>query len=373
MKWFTLIGSIAMLSVAYADGVKDSKNRVAPAAANKGNVVSQKPKTQLASQSSKSQAASAATDEKDCCDFFFTADYLFWTAREQGLEYATTGIALTSLGGAPAENGHLFSPDWKWSSGFKVGAGITFNERNWDLYLNYTWLHSNASDTHTLQPYHSATLFPYSADNAIFYLLNGITPDYSTAHSNWDLHLNVLDLELGRTFLVSEFLVLRPHFGLKASWQEDDFHHRYVSIATSTGGTISGKRDQDYWGLGLRAGVKSKWFFVKHWGAYGDLAISALWSHYDLHNTDTVVRTDGVTTPIMDMKETVRSLQPVIEIALGLLYETDFNDGKYRFNIHAGWEMQSWINQNQRIALVQVGSKGDLSLQGLTAGLRFDF
>jgi hypothetical protein len=366
--WLTLTCAITMVSMAYADTMNDSENLVAATTPSKGSALPQSQKGKIATKVSETPSSPSVSNEKGGCDFFFTADYLYWTAREQGLEFATTGIALTSLGNhAPAQSGHVFSPDWEWNSGFKVGIGVTFNERNWDLYLNYTWLHTDASESFTLKDYQPNVLFPYSADNAVFYLFNGIQGEYTNARGRWDLHFNVLDLELGRTFVVTDYLTLRPHFGLKSSWQDDDFHHTYGNLA----GSISGKRDQDYWGIGLRAGVKSKWFFVKHWGVFGDLALSALWSHYKLHNTDTF--DNGTSIPLMNMNETVHSIQPVIELVLGFLYETTYNDDKYRFNIHAGWEMQSWINQNQRIALAQVGSKGDLSLQGLTAGLRFDF
>jgi hypothetical protein len=59
---------------------------------------------------------------------------------------------------------------------------------------------------------------------------------------------------------------------------------------------------------------------------------------------------------------------------LGLRYDYWFSDDDYRFRIAASWENQLWLHQNHFIkALDAADVLGNLSLQGFTLNVRFDF
>ena len=62
----------------------------------------------------------------------------------------------------------------------------------------------------------------------------------------------------------------------------------------------------------------------------------------------------------------------VLELELGLRWETWFNDDNYRLSIQAGWEQQTWINWSQFIFRVD-NSNRDFSMHGLNLKFRFDF
>ena len=71
-------------------------------------------------------------------------------------------------------------------------------------------------------------------------------------------------------------------------------------------------------------------------------------------------------------------MRPVVEMALGLRYETLFSNDNYQFFVQAGWEQQIWLDQNQFIRSVfehnsSFSTSGELTMQGLDVkvGLAF--
>ncbi|MCB1066804.1 MAG: MOMP family protein [Simkania sp.] len=301
-------------------------------------------------------------------DPFFTADFIYWTSRQEGLSYAITGadVRLLAIDTSP---GSIHQPDWEFSPGFKVGAGLQMQHDGWDVYANYTWLHSDANDSVSDENGILPTL-----TNALYILLNasvGIIsgrPDKAT--TSWSHHFNVIDLELGRNYYISSALTLRPHVGLKGTWQDQDLHTVYY---ITDGTTFATHGHQDSWGVGVRAGLDTCWYFIPSFGLYGDFALTGLWSGFNSTRKDREKLPNLEVTEYLNTTDINHSVKPVIEFGIGLRYEYYYNQDDFRFLIQAGWEEQIWLGNNQFIDVAEYGDRGNLSLQGLTLEVRLDF
>ena len=306
-------------------------------------------------------------------DVFFTADFIYWTIREDGLEFAaTTGFASSSTNTSTSQ-GKIFHPEFKFEPGFKAGLGLDFDHDGWDLYAQYTWLRAKHDHEH-VHPSPTTLLIDF------FILVNGAftggvgsTATWTSASAKWHEDFNVVDLELGRNFYISRYLMLRPHFGLKGTWQTQKFDVSFDGTISTQSTTISSTNHENIWGIGIRAGLDTAWHFTRSFSLYGDIAVTGLWEQFEIKRSDllfnNVTRTGTVG---FHAKNNFHTIEPIFEWEIGLRWETWWCDDDYHFSIEAGWEEQTWLGQNQ---FISTGSNGDnlLSLQGLTTGIRFDF
>ena len=109
------------------------------------------------------------------------------------------------------------------------------------------------------------------------------------------------------------------------------------------------------------------------------MSFSGMWLHYDIARKDKYTLTNDTTLQIdldattVNMQDQLRIVKPVIEVSIGLRAETYYSCGRYHILLEAGWESQIWVNQTLFISLSDHYDRFDLTLQGLTARVRFDF
>ncbi len=295
-------------------------------------------------------------------DVFITADFILWTYRQEGLEFAMTGAT-----GTVTQQGSLHEPDFALEPGFKVGLGLNLGHDGWDVFAEYTWLTTDESNSVTDS---NGTMVNLWAQGAAAQFMSG----------RWDSNFNVIDLELGRNFFVSQYLTMRPHYGFKGTWQSQDYTVvSELRTDPTDPNTLTQRRtmnqDFDYWGFGIRTGMDTAWHFNKSWSLYGNFAISALWSGFDIDRTDdTFDPNTDTTTRTVNTNNDFSTVLPVLELAIGLRWETWFSNDDYHFGIDAGWEEQVWWGMNRYIVLNQPQrDNGDLTFQGFTLKFRFDF
>lgn len=320
-------------------------------------------------------------------DVFMTADFIWWKATEEGLKYALTG---TNAGPAASVNsadlytapskGKTMSVGEDWAPGFKVGLGLNLGHDGWDIYTQYTWLH--ASDSNSISSSKNQVAFP-----AILPFADGASFTGNSASSKWDMHFNVIDLELGRNFYLSQFLTMRPHIGLKGTWQDHDWKTRLngqdfsIQVKGTSNVSVTGpvrhNKGYDVWGIGVRGGFNVAWYLSKCWSIYGDLAFSALWTNY--YNQTQYLATQNTSTGTTETRvwlntdnDNIYTCKYIGELEIGLRWETWFYDDNYHFAIQAGWEQQVWMNWSKFSQPFDENSH-DLALQGLNLKFRFGF
>jgi hypothetical protein len=321
---------------------------------------------------------------------YITADFIWWKAYEEGLSFAWDGAPLAPTAVPPdATPGEMFRPKFKWEPGFKVGLGNKFAHDGWDLYAQYTWLRSNSSRNDN-----DDDCCERESDNIIawsnYWLPTNVGPEavlMGEEYAKWNLHFNVLDLELGRNYYISKYLTLRPFAGMKFSWMKQKYKVNYSDIifvqdendsvssnvVIPDGSNIKLNFDQKEIGVGLRAGMNSAWYFCKWLGAYGDFALSGLWNRFKEHRTDEINTPSATEYLSFDIKDKIYDVTAVLELGIGVFFEWAFSNDAYMLQLAVGWEDQVWFNQNQFIFVENTNAPGNLAFQGLTVRAEFAF
>ncbi len=323
-------------------------------------------------------------------DVFITADFIYWTARQDGMQYAYTGadtVVSPSLVSTIPSKGNTFYPPRKFDPGFKVGLGLNLGHDGWDVFLEYTWFHTNHNNSATSGSLPSQRLIPayetqyqmsHQHGHFDFELLS-----FDSMTAKWRLQFNNFDLELGRNYYISQYLTLRPHIGLKGNWYTQNYN--VAGFGPWYGDTpfgfgydytdtesVTTDMKQKWWGVGIRAGVDASWYFDKNWSIFGEWALSGLWGRFDVTEqgafVGSITTEEAQTSTVLWSGNSFHSVKGVAEFELGLRFDYWFSDDDYHFGISAGWEIQYWMNQNQMTI-----PNGDLGFQGLDVKVRFDF
>ena len=303
-------------------------------------------------------------------NLFLFGDYLYWIAQEDGLYYAQTGSGSGTANSPPSGSidfdGHLKKIKPKWESGARIGLGYTFPKEGYDVGLYWTWITSNASDSARTS---DANLLPLWA-----------SPDISSpllasfAKGNWDLDLNMLDLEWGRSSWFGGHFSLRPFFGIRGLWIDQDLKNHYNYNTTPV---VFGKlhSESDFKGAGLRAGADMRFTIPHGFSFYGIASGSLL---YGTFNAGLQIHENQF--PIADTDDTFWQGISSLQLALGLAWDTHFSKDHLHIEFHLGWEQNAWFGVNQMNHYMGQLSTGDyfkensrLTLQGIVAGGRFDF
>ncbi len=278
------------------------------------------------------------------------AEALYWQSNMGSLSY---GI----------EHGHVKQLDFDWNWGVRAGLGYKIPHDKWDLYAVYTHLignaHGHAGEGHAVFP---------------SWAFAGGGSFSKKAKAHWHMDLNMGDLELGRNCLPSKWLLFRPFMGVRGLSIDNDYTVDY------TGGSLASSdfhADSDFWGVGLRVGVDSLWGLGKGLGIYGNGSASLLSGHFDVHETEKFKK--GHSSHV-NIENDVDNVVAAADLALGLQWDYLFSNDRFHFGFKFGWEFNIFFDQNQLFNFLSSDhpssiqfKKDDLTFQGLTLGLRFDF
>lgn len=297
--------------------------------------------------------------------FAISGDFIYWETREDGLEFAYSGQAGYAVTpSATLPQGQAYYPGFSYQPGFKVALEADLGHDNWDLAAEYSWLIAKQQSNSVTQDYATTTLFPTILTQTVD--ADAVNNPLTNASGVWGLHYNVVNLELGRDYFISENLTFRPHYGLSGAWLNQTYNVDYVfesQGSTTVTANLTEAYSQKFWGVGFRTGLDSGWHFDENWSIYGDFAAAVLWSSFkvasseydnlaDAYNINTLSQTYGV--------------QTVLDLEMGLRWSMVFDENSFGMMLQAGWDQQVWINHNQI-------TSGNLNLQGLVVKARFDF
>jgi hypothetical protein len=309
---------------------------------------------------------------RDGLDLFFTADWLIWQAHENGLSYAVKAQA-----GLPPETALYKSSvknmEFDWDFGFRLGLGYNLPHDGWDLYANWTWFEDKASQTTSVGSSHA--LLPISA----YPPANEDTMGFRSAHAKWRLHLNMIDLDLGREFFVSKWMTLRPFVGLRTAWvrqHQSVTFTKALSESDQTGALLKGTNN--YWGIGPRTGLNTQWGLGSGFSLFGNMGCSLLYGFFQVDTYQNQLLSGGAHNDAVSNTDSNRVGRVITEVALGLRWDTMFMDDGFHFGIQGGWEQLMFFGQNQFKTLLNtaggfVANQGDLTIQGWTLAIRLDF
>jgi hypothetical protein len=280
--------------------------------------------------------------------FFFTGEWLYWRTRQEGTEFATTKKV-----------------NFDFQSGFRVGLGVHLPLDRWEMYVNYTRFNPDGSERAHGSFY---PLFLFEGAGA-----QG--PSVAEAHVHWEIKFQNLDVEISRAFYIARTLVLRPFFGLKGAWIDQDAHIRYEGGFIPEGQIFHTHFKNDFKGAGPLIGVESNWFLGAGFSLFSDAAAALIVGHFD--NEQEQHQLSGA--KVVDLNSDFNLVSPTVQIIAGLAWDRNFNKERWHVGLSAGFEAQYWWNQNQieqftdKDFPIYVREKGDLAFYGLTLRARLDF
>ncbi len=329
---------------------------------------------------------------------FFSLDFLYWQAQEDALEYVQHDKPSLTNYRIALEDLHF-----DWNPGFKLGLGYIFPQRDqWDVSLSWTYLHSKA---HASIATNDPTLKTDVLRPIWLSVVLGSVADRASAH--WALNYNLLDLDLGRDYFIGRWLSLRPHIGLRGASIHQDYNVHYHGgfQYSDSGGThtlfknTSLNADNDFDGIGFRLGADTDWHISSQWSILANISGSLVYGKFKVREAydGGKLQATGVTVFILDTPLTERQtfwrLRPCMESELGLQWHKFFHAEKYRVAASATYNFVYWPNQNELINIVTAKDnttidanntnsnsdlatfhqQGNLQLQGVKVGVRFDF
>ncbi|MDQ5956751.1 MAG: Lpg1974 family pore-forming outer membrane protein [Candidatus Rhabdochlamydia sp.] len=257
--------------------------------------------------------------------------------------------------------------DYKYESGFKLGLGYNLFYDYWDIFANWTRLHTqpHSSWNSPNQLLTTSLLDPFQGSSII---------RSSSVSSRGNLHFDTVDLELGRRLFLGRNLAIRPYAGLKGAWVTSRLNTSYVGISDPlfNSATVSLKNRNQ--GVGLRFGMQGRWDLgCSNFAILANVAGAVLWNNIKTRNDTNEFLPNGNLTLGGGSKHAhYRTLTPLVECFIGLDWGSCFYK-KYYLGISAGYEMQFWWDYNTFFVAYRNTTMYDLKLHGLTATITIDF
>jgi hypothetical protein len=361
-KDFLLLTVFSLIMASHASGIaSDNESRVTLLETQMNEVST---RTVHGNYGAKTATASPLISGEN---WFFTGDMLWWHVDEGGTDYAQL---YTSTGGSgfSLESRKL---NFKWDYGFRAGIGTTFNHDKWDLYLNFTWFRADNSNASSL--HNGSFLVPMD-------MADPLEATHVKAH--WNIHFYDLALNLGRNYFISPQVAFHPYFGLKGAWISQT-RRSYAEVFAPFTGELNSKDRNDFWGIGPDVGIEGKWFIVSGFNLFASAGGAIFWGDFDVRHKEF---SPTFKTTRFNLKFDTHQVVPMAQLQLGLGYETNIYHDQYHIAFNARYEYQYWWQQNQMTysafsntistetnTLRYLRYAEDLSLQGITVDVRFDF
>ncbi len=341
-----------------------------------------------------------------------SADLLYVVAQEDNLNFASK---INADNPNLNSKGTLYDPHFRWDWGSRVAIGYLFDKfDNWDLYLDWTYVHGRGKNTVSTPDDFTAVepidLYPTWGGSTT---LNGIAGGFFVNDSqaegilnssvSWMLNLNLIDLDLRRSFYIGKKVTLHPFAGLRGAFIDQDYTVHYVSkyhtfpVLTSAPSQMKAKND--FKGLGFHGGFNFLWHFSPNWGVNAQVAGSLLYGTFHVRQDYQSQAFDFIEPDTLFLHpsrfKTRRNLHQActnLEGSLGIYWETSFNKQKNHILLGLSYELAEWFDQNQMTrpffdvshshdeghgsgpALNDTRyNTGDLSYAGASFRMRFDF
>lgn len=306
---------------------------------------------QLNASSPKETNLSSRPREQDKTIAIF-ADALYWKASET-VDWAFTLKTKPDFVASGYKN-LLFN----WEPGFRVGVGYNMHHDQWDTQLSYTWFQAQANQ-------HASG----NVTSGFLAARLSLLEPFQRGKIDFNLHYNMFDWDLGRSFLVSPALCFRPYIGVKAGWINQRLQMKWTSPNYFAFETVK----NNFRGGGPKGGLESQWILgniERHvFSLKGTFAAAYLWGSWTLRDKFTDVLATKTSIPMG--RRNFGSL--MLQGLLGFGWDFNFDRERSHFCLDVSYEIQDFLNHFQVFSNASGTQNADLILQGLTAELRFDF
>ncbi len=302
-------------------------------------------------------------------DFYASASYTLWTARQEGMALSVGNISPSAF-----NPGKAFYPNFKLRSGFKIGLGTFVGHDNWDLGVGYTWFRNEKNGFSSSSTSNSS--FPT-------WIVGTVIPAIIDQTSGkWDDSFNRIDIKLGRAFYLGRTLATKPFLGLMGALEKQTLDIKYTNHNDSSfPSLITEANQQKWWAIGPYLGCNSSFICGRcdnsEWSLFFNGGSSLAFGNYKTKNS-TLFYVPALDGPIRETEfngnNSVWNFSPMLELSLGLRFET-FHSATYKWAslVELAWEGQVWLSHNQMALLNKLCDGSNYSLQGLTFTLHGAF
>lgn len=282
------------------------------------------------------------------------AELLWWSTYTTGLDYVVE--TKTQLGHPTFLNDatvHALTNTY--DAGLRVSLAYYLPHDDWDLTATWTTYRNHQANFKTAPI--EGTLFPiWSNPDA------NLSPPMSAlaltkARGHWKFKLDLIDLALGRAFMVSHSLSMKPHIGLRYAKLDQTWHVHYIGAITPENQSQAQLHHRfkdiihdsnDFWGFGLRSGLDTNWSFCPGFSLYTNAA--AAWLHGHFHITQQEYWRNKSTREKQNrlkLNNRFRAGRATTDIALGLKWDHQFEGDRFHLAVKLGWEHHLFFGQNQ--------------------------
>lgn len=311
----------------------------------------------------------------NCVDVFVTSSFTYWNPTQENMEL---GI-LASSDLLYKANGKVENLDPGYKPGFKVGLGMNLDRDDWDLYSEYTWFRGSF---HEAKSAHSPgfSIFP------CFEVPSLSSTSFLRAKEKWDLHMDLIDLNLERRHFVGKKLMFHPFFG--ARWArilqkvQAAYYEEYLDEFVFTNLFVTKRTNS--WGIGPRTGVTLDWMLGCGFNMFGKAAVDMLFTQYTKLNfkqntTNASGQIVGGNNYRIDQKD-LNFVKAHSELEFGFSWGTYSFCNKWYIDLSASYTFQVFFDQNmfrkfwddQSIGAT-LAPTGNLYIQGMNIAARLDF
>lgn len=298
------------------------------------------------------------------------ADYLYWQASEDGLEYALKQTAETPFG----IQGKVDSIDFPFKNGFRIGGGMVLPRYDWQIEVDWTRFFNYFRE----ESQQSAVGNPSLTGLWMSPVGHGYI-GWGGADFSWDLKFDSLDIDLLRIGFANPNFSLAPRLGLKRAWIKQHFHVRYETGYDPLSGLLANafydvRFSNDFRGIGPRVGLDTHLWMGWGFNIGANAAAALVYGAMHSHRIDVSSQFGGI-----DLAENVNRFRPMAQGEISLEWSKCVDD-LVRIQLCVGFEAQYWWGQNQLRTQVSsslppssLKANGGLTLKGLDLHARFDF
>jgi hypothetical protein len=296
-----------------------------------------------------------------------TVDALYWQMMQNPMWcYTMTGYEGTSQN-PQIENFKTLSYDFK--PGIRANIIHDLMPNCFDLRASYTWYYTKTSDDASGSWVTPVYLPPRVLIKHDF---------YEYAHIDWSANFNIIDLDIGKSFIHSPLLTIRPYLGLKGGWIYQKINGLWQNPIVNQQRTTYQDKERflnNFAGLGPKLGVSNDWALYKtcncQFSLLGEFETAFLFGHWNLY--DNIITNEPGVIGAYTHAGNRHFGTVVFRGLLSINMQSYITDGKYRLNIALGYEAQNWLNQYQLLDDLMGSNNISLTLQGLTMKVGIDF
>lgn len=292
--------------------------------------------------------------------------FIYWQPEQNFMDIALKSkFALNNDAlGISWTDGKIIDMHSSFQPGFILGAGYGFPHSHLELFATYTRLHT-----------HNEASVSRSAEGFLFarWIQPNLLSHNSATHlsTDWWLHMDLINLEVGRHCKFGKHFVLKPHAGVATAWIDQKFTaHMEMDTPPIH---LRVKDTSSSWGIGPRMGVEGRFLFPP-FTLVGNLATEILFTHYHLKLKEKAINAPSV---FLFSSNTFNEIRPEFEMYVGVNYATHLLRPHTYLSAEVGYDFQFWWNQNMirwyNDSTFIAAPQGNLYFQGLRLTLKLDF